>query len=53
MNFDTIISRRGTGSIKWDRRPELDPYWVADMDFASADVILDAIRKRVDHGILG
>lgn len=53
MNFDTIIPRRGTGSIKWDRRPELDPYWVADMDFASADVILDAIRQRLDHGILG
>ncbi|MFC5050003.1 MalY/PatB family protein [Rubritalea spongiae] len=53
MNFDTIITRRGTGSIKWDRRPELDPFWVADMDFASPDCILDAVQKRLAHGVLG
>ena len=53
MNFDTIIPRRGTGSIKWDRRPELDPFWVADMDFASPECVLDAVRARIDHGIFG
>lgn len=53
MNFDTIIPRRGTGSIKWDRRPELDPYWVADMDFTSPQCVLDAIQARVDHGVFG
>ncbi|MFC4991251.1 MalY/PatB family protein [Rubritalea tangerina] len=53
MQFDTIITRRGTGSIKWDRRPELDPFWVADMDFASPDCILDAIQQRLSHGVLG
>lgn len=53
MNFDQIIDRRGTGAIKWDRRPELDPYWVADMDFRSPDCVIEAIRKCADHGIFG
>ncbi len=53
MNFDTIIPRRGTGSIKWDRRPELDPFWVADMDFASPPCVLDAVQERIDHGVFG
>ncbi len=53
FDFDTVIPRRGTGNIKYDRRPELDPFWVADMDFVSAPEILDAIHRRVDHGIFG
>jgi len=53
MDFDTIIPRHGTGSIKWDRRPELDPFWVADMDFVSPQCVLDAIQARVDHGVFG
>lgn len=53
FDFDTVIPRRGTGNIKYDRRPELDPFWVADMDFASAPPILEALHKRVDHGIFG
>src|SRR5690606_7524244 len=53
FDFDTPIVRRGTGCIKYDRRPELDPFWVADMDFASSPVILEALHKRVDHGIFG
>jgi cystathionine beta-lyase len=53
FDFDTQIARRGTGCIKYDRRPELDPFWVADMDFASAPVILEALHQRVDHGIFG
>lgn len=52
-DFDTLIARRGTGCIKFDRRPELDPYWVADMDFCSAPEILDALHQRVDHGVFG
>ncbi len=52
-DFDRIITRRGTGCIKYDRRPELDPFWVADMDFASAPCILDALHRRVDHGVFG
>ena len=52
-DFDTPITRRGTGCIKYDRRPELDPFWVADMDFASAPAILEALHRRVDHGVFG
>ena len=53
FDFDTVISRRGTGCIKYDRRAELDPFWVADMDFPSAPVIMEALHRRVDHGIFG
>jgi len=51
--FDTVIPRRGTGSLKWDRRPDLDPFWVADMDFASAPEIIKALQERVSHGVFG
>ena len=53
FNFDSLIQRRGTGCIKYDRRPELDPFWVADMDFAAAPAILDTLHQRVEHGIFG
>lgn len=53
MNFDSIIDRRGTGSIKWDRRPELDPYWVADMDFQSPPAVIEAVKKAAELGIFG
>lgn len=53
FDFDTPITRLGTGCIKYDRRPELDPFWVADMDFASSPVILEALHDRVNHGIFG
>lgn len=52
-DFDVPITRKGTGCIKYDRRPELDPFWVADMDFASAPEIIEALHRRVDHGIFG
>jgi cystathionine beta-lyase len=52
-DFDTPIARRGTGCIKFDRRPDLDPFWVADMDFVSAPPILEALHRRVDHGVFG
>ncbi len=54
VDFDTPVDRSGTSSAKWIRYPEkVLPFWVADMDFRSPDFILDAIRSRVDHGILG
>ena len=53
FDFDTIIPRRGSGCIKYDRRPELDPFWVADMDFVSAPVIQQALHDRVNHGVFG
>lgn len=54
-DFDRVIERRGTDSYKWRRYAGRDviPLWVADMDFAAPDVVLDAIRRRVDHGVLG
>ena len=53
FDFDTVHLRRGTGSLKWDRRPDLDPFWVADMDFTSPPAVLEALQERVAHGIFG
>lgn len=53
MNFDTAPDRRGSGSYKWDSRPDVTPLWVADMDFETAPCIIEALRKRVDHGVFG
>jgi len=57
--FDKIIDRTGTDCLKHDRvkkefgTTDLLPMWVADMDLASPDFILEAIKKRCNHGILG
>lgn len=53
--FDEAPGRRGTGSYKWDDTddPEIIPLWVADMDFRTAPVVIDALRRRVEHGIFG
>jgi len=53
--FASCPDRRDTGSEKWDRWAGRDvlPVWVADMDFRTPDVVLDAIRARVDHGVFG
>jgi cystathionine beta-lyase len=53
--FASAPDRRGTGSEKWDRWAGRDviPTWVADMDFSAPEVVLDAIRARVDHGVFG
>ena len=54
-NFDEIIERRGTNSYKWDlmKEDEVIPMWVADMDFPTAPAIIEALQKRVAHGIFG
>jgi cystathionine beta-lyase len=53
-DFDQTIERRGTDSIKWGMFPaDVIPLWVADMDFRSAEPILQALRRRTDHGVLG
>jgi cysteine-S-conjugate beta-lyase len=56
-DFDTIIDRRGTGSLKWDSgpgpAPDLLPLWVADMDFAAPREIVDAISARAEHPVYG
>ena len=58
-DFDEVIERRGTRCIKYDvlqarfGRGDLLPLWVADMDFRTPDFILDALRRRLDHPVLG
>lgn len=57
-NFDTIITRENTDSVKYDLRnkffktDDVIPMWVADMDFATPDFILKAIHDRLKHPIL-
>ena len=55
FDFDTPVDRCGTASEKWDRYVGRDilPLWVADMDFRSPPAVLEALRRRVDHGIFG
>lgn len=54
-HFDEIIPRRGSYSYKWDtpNDPDTLPMWVADMDFRTAPSVIEALRKRVEHGIFG
>ena len=58
-NFDEIVERRGTDCFKWDAlktffgREDVTPMWVADMDFRSPDFVMEAIRKRCEHEVLG
>ena len=53
-DFDEIIPRRGTASVKWDLFEEGTlPLWVADMDFKAAPAVLEALRKRLEHGVFG
>ena len=52
-NFDEIVDRRDTGSVKWHYSDDTIPLWVADMDFKAAQPILNAIEQVAQHGILG
>lgn len=58
-DFDTIIDRTGTSCLKYDSaqkrmgRTDLLPLWVADMDFALPDEILEVFTARIEHGIFG
>ena len=58
-NFDEIIDRSGSGDLKheallprWGRN-DLLPLWVADMDFATPDFVVDALKTRLSHPIFG
>jgi len=55
FNFDEIVVRRGSNSYKWDsdNDPEMIPMWVADMDFKTAPPIIEALNRRVQHGVFG
>ena len=58
-DFNTPIERRGTHCVKFDAlkemygREDLLSLWVADMDFATPDFIIDALKRRLDHPVLG
>ncbi len=58
-NFDEEVSREGTDCVKYDLRKEtfgsedIIPMWVADMDFKTPDFIISALRKRLEHEIMG
>ena len=53
-NFDKVINRFKTNSIRWDKYDSsVIPLWVADMDFESPPCIIKAMKDRVDHGIFG
>ncbi len=58
--FDVLYERMGTGSIRWDRAKakfgtdkELLPLWIADTDFRAPEEVVEALRRRADHGIFG
>jgi cysteine-S-conjugate beta-lyase len=60
--FEKFIDRRETRSIKWDRLEEVYgienasdilPMWIADMDFAAPQVVIDAMQEVLDHGVFG
>lgn len=59
FDFDKVIPRKGTNSLKYDFSVELGkgedvlPLWVADMDFPTAPAILESLQKKVAHGIFG
>ena len=61
MNFDELIERRGTHCAKWDKmealygvpRDEGIAMWVADMDFRPPEVVQNALRDMMDHGVFG
>ena len=52
-NFDERIERRGTHCVKWDEMADSDiiPLWVADMDFAVAPAIQEAVKRRAEHPV--
>ncbi|MEG2338469.1 MAG: MalY/PatB family protein [Clostridium sp.] len=57
-NFDVVVDRTGTSCSKWDNCENVFgenvlPLWVADMDFKAPTKVLESIKERVDHGILG
>ena len=58
-DFDTPVERGGTASIKWDFSKrftgleDLIPLWVADMDFPACFEVIEALKRRADHGVFG
>ncbi len=54
-DFDTLVERAGTWSTRWERYAGRDviPLWVADSDFRAPPCILEALERRIKHGVFG
>ncbi len=58
-DFDEIIDRQGSNSLKWDSsgygigKNDILPMWVADMDFAAPPPVVQAMQETATHGIYG
>lgn len=53
-NFDQVIDRRNSDSIKWNLYDnDILPMWVADMDFVSPPGVMQALHSRIEHGVFG
>ena len=53
-NFDTVIDRRSSNSLKWNKYPQdVLPMWVADMDFPAPPPVREALYQAVEHGVFG
>ncbi len=53
-NFDELINRRNSFSLKWDSMEDgMLPMWVADMDFKAPPPVIEALHERVAHGVFG
>ena len=50
-NFDSIIDRKNTNSLKWDLFDDEYPMWVADMDFYAAPLIYESVNRKAKHGV--
>lgn len=55
FDFDTPTDRSGTHSMRWEKYAGRDviPLWVADTDFRAPPAVIEALRRRVEHGIFG
>lgn len=59
FDFDQLIDRSGSASVKYDLRQKLFgredviPLWVADMDFATPSCVMEALKQRLEHPVLG
>lgn len=59
FDFDKIITRDGTASVKQDGRAayfgtaDILPLWVADMDFAAPEAVTKALTQRAEHPVYG
>lgn len=60
--FDKVINRKASRSIKWDymhetyglkQTDDILPMWIADMDFTAPQVVIDAMHERLEHGVFG